>query len=261
MNLIFEVCCISIPVCIQNEIISYVPLHTLLFIDQSQIYFPDKYEFFMRKPRPVFGPMVWFDRILHRHDQGVVLYGLKKMETEYGETQEQCESWDYKLPSRKVVLHRVMTNFSLSDHSMCNSGFLKLISDPSEQLTDSEVGFIESHFVKDWITRIDSCLFSDNSTLEVIMRYGYGELVFAMLYGILMNVQFKFELKYQVARYFMVNAVTDDKMIFSQGVIAQSLEKFHETVRLLAAYPSENLKHRKQMADMARSLVRVVDNL
>lgn len=257
MDLISQIDGRLIPFSIQTQIVSYLPFHDFYCAQQwqSQLYFPNEYEFFMRKPRPVFGPMVWFDRILHRSDQGVVLYGLKKFVTEYGEPAESSDSWDLKLPSRETILQQIMSKFSLSDHGMCNSGFLKLIADPAEQLLDNEIGFIEGHFVNDWIARIDHCLFSDNATLETVMRNGYGELVFAMLYGILMHTQFTFKLKYQAARYFMVSAATDEKLIFSHSVIAPSIDKFRDVVRFLAAYPSDNMTERKQMADIAQSLV------
>jgi len=244
-----------IPVNVRDVVLSYIPLHLLKNPNQyrKRMYFINRYEFFMLKPRPMFAPMIWLDRMLTREEPGVILYALDKFMNEFGGIPESCDLLG-PVPTHSTTLTRVMRDMAMSNHTLCNSGFGKLLLDPDTSLDEQEVQYIQDHFAGDWIERIDERLFERNSDLELVQRRGYGKLVHAMLWGILKNSQFSFEVKQQVAQFIVVSAAADPALVFTQGVIAASADAFKALVRHLRNFPSDDGLERAEMAQFARNL-------
>lgn len=247
-----------IPVSVRDEICSFIPLHLLRNPNQyrRRMYFkPEAYEFYMIKPTPTFAPTVWLDRILSRDDSenGVKLHALAKFEAKYGSLDDMDPAIG-KVPTRTSLLRRVMAHFELSNHTVCNSTFHKLLVDPFAILDTVELEYIEQHFQSHWIACIDMHLFDENSTLESVERSGYAILVFAMLWALLQNPYLHFEVKSEVARYFTLCAATDDRFVFSVGLIGRCKGEFCDMLRYLANYPSDDAEERKVMLEFATQL-------
>lgn len=244
-----------IPLAIRDVVLSYIPLHHLKNANQyrDRLYYHDKWEFFMKKPKPMFGPIVWFDRMVNREEPGIILYALDKFDQRYGGVPESSDLLGM-VPTHANTLARVMQDMAMSNHGFCNSGFGKLLVDPDTPLDEQEVQFIENHFEGDWCQRIDERLFDSDTDLELVQRKGYGKLVHAMLWGILKNTQFSFDVKQQAAQFIVVSAAADPALVFTQGVIASSADAFKALVRHLRDFPSTDGLERAEMAAFAHNL-------
>jgi len=245
---------IYIPVSVRDTVLSFIPYHLLKNPNyyRKRIYFTNKIDFYMLEPRPLFAPMIWFDRMISRDEPGIVLTALDKFDTHYGGIPESSLLLG-AVPNKAQTLWRVMRDMSMSNHHLCNTGFIKLLQNPDVVLDVEEVRYIEDHFVSDWVDRINERLFDDEVDLEMVQR-GYGHLVYAMLWGILKNTQFSFDVKETVAQFIVTSAYEDPALVFTKGVIASSVYNFKTLVHYLRHYPSNDVAERSEMADFARIL-------
>lgn len=251
-----------IPANIRDLVLSYIPLRHLANANQyrNRLYYNNKWEFFMKKPKPMFAQIVWFDRMTTRDESGIVLYALDKFRDEYGGV--PCTGPVLGVvPTHSSTLTLVMQDMAMSNHTLCNEGFRKLLLDPDTTLDANEVLYIENHFVVDWCERIDDRLFEDDNDLEVVQRKGYGKLIHAMLWGILKNVQFSYVVKQQVAQFIVISTATDSNLLFTRGVIASSVAQFNALMDHLQHFPSKDGLERAEMANFACQLDNLVASL
>lgn len=209
--------CVILPDVLNDLIISFVPFHWLvsshLYMDRI---YTDKHEFYKRKPRFMFGEMVWLERLLHEiNEPGLQLYAIEKFKYNYGGVPEACELWS-DVPTETNILRNAFEKIELHGHEMCNAGFRQLLGNTAADLSDEEVVYIDSHFVGEWSRRIEECLYTNE--LEWIFRRGFGPVAFAMINGIVRNNSFLPETRAHAGE-FLVQQMIDARAHFEFAVL------------------------------------------
>ena len=204
-------------------VLSYIPHSEIWRADTVKpLIFCSSTEYYLEKPRALFAQSVHATRILSCPHLGIVYHSYRALkELSRGDLSDAPE---YYAKVNDLLASRFKKTFSLSGHTMCEAGFVFLITGRWEDLGSDQFRYIQDHFASDWIPCMNTVL--ANTERRDFDIQGCGLVIARMCMALVKHDETRAEIKEMAVRYVADSSAVSP--IFSDSVLSMYRTDFLE---------------------------------
>lgn len=207
---------------IAHLIMTFLSIKDLVGLRENYFCQKRTWEFYMRKPIPVFRKMVWQNRTKGSM-RGVSLYAYKVLENEFQISGSAKET--------HVLESIFKETFHIDGHESCSSGMKKLILNNHPVLSDGERNFLQDHFVRYFVPVAWSIM--QQSTRRNWQMHGFGSVFSKIVHGLITHPKFSDEFRLKIVKFLISNDKVCDRVMLCYPREGVKIAKFTQGRKML----------------------------